>query len=103
MALDLKQIKEILQKPSKQQLIKKAKSLQKRLRFHTESNVSMSDISQPASEFLDWVKHLLPADKYNVFLQLFKFPLPTNATAAKTINPITAKTVLYLISFEILA
>ena len=81
MALDLKQIKEILQKPSKQQLINKAKILQRRLRFHTESNVSVSDISQPASEFLDWVKHLLPVDKYNVFLQLFKFPLPTNAVA----------------------
>ena len=81
MALDLKQIKEILQKPSKQQLISKAKILQRRLRFHTESNVSVSDISQPASEFLDWVKHLLPVDKYNVFLQLFKFPLPTNAVA----------------------
>ena len=81
MALDLKQIKEILQKPSKQQLIKKAIKLQKRLRFHTEPNIAISDISQPASEFLNWVKGLLPVDKYNVFVQLFKFPLPTNAVA----------------------
>lgn len=81
MALDLKQIREILQKPSKQQLIKKAIKLQKRLRFHTEPNIAVSDISQPASEFLNWVKRLLPVDKYNVFVQLFKFPLPTNAVA----------------------
>lgn len=81
MALDLNQIKEILQKPSKRQLINKAINLQKRLRFHTEPNISMSDISQPATEFLTWVKGLLPVDKYNVFVRLFKFPLPTNAVA----------------------
>lgn len=81
MALDLKQIKEILQKPKKRPLINKAIKLQKRLRFHTEPNISIFDISQPASEFLDWVKGLLPVDKYNVFMRLFKFPLPTNAVA----------------------
>ena len=81
MALDLKQIKEILQKPSKKGYIQKAIALQKRLRFHTESNISVFDISQPASEFLDWVRTLLPKDKYHIFLHLFKFPLQTNAVA----------------------
>lgn len=81
MALDLKQIKEILQKPSKKDYIQKAIALQKRLRFHTEPNISVFDISQPASEFLDWVKALLPKDKYHIFLHLFKFPLQTNAVA----------------------
>lgn len=79
MALDLNQIKQILQKPTKRQAIQKAVNMQQRLRFHTEANVAISDISQPATIFLDWVKHLLPADKYNIFLQLFKFPLPTAA------------------------
>ena len=77
MALELNQIKQALQKPTKRQLIQKAVNLQRRLRFHTETNVAVSDISQPATLFLDWVKHLLPADKYNTFLQLFRFPLPT--------------------------
>ena len=81
MALDLKQIKEILQKPSKKGYIQKAIALQKRLRFHTESNISVFDISQPASEFLGWVRTLLPKDKYHIFLHLFKFPLQTNAVA----------------------
>ena len=81
MALDLKQIKEILQKPSKKGYIQKAIALQKRLRFHTESNISVFDISQPASEFLDWVRTLLPKDKFHIFLHLFKFPLQTNAVA----------------------
>lgn len=81
MALDLKQIKQILQKPSKRQIIQKAVLMQKRLRFHTETNISMSDINQPATVFLDWVSHLLPKDKYNIFLRLFKYPLSTPAVA----------------------
>lgn len=79
MALELNQIKQILQKPSKRQVIQKAVNMQRRLRFHTETNVAVSDINQPTTVFLDWVKRLLPKDKYNIFLQLFKFPLPTPA------------------------
>lgn len=81
MALDLKQIKQILLKPSKRQIIQKAKLMQRRLRFHTETNLAVSDINQPTMIFLDWVRHLLPVDKYNTFLHLFKFPLPTPAVA----------------------
>lgn len=79
MALELNQIKQILQKPTKRQIIQKAVNMQRRLRFHTETNVAVSDINQPTTIFLDWVKHLLPKDKFNIFLQLFKFPLPTPA------------------------
>ena len=77
MGLELNQIKQILQKPSKRQVIQKAVNMQRRLRFHTETNIAVSDINQPTTIFLDWVKHLLPKDKFNIFLQLFKFPLPT--------------------------
>lgn len=79
MALDLNQIKQILQKPIKRQVIQKAANMQKRLRFHTETNIAVSDINQPTALFLDWVRNLLPKDKYNIFLQLFKFPLSTPA------------------------
>ena len=79
MALELKQIQEILQKPKKAQTIRRADLLQKRLRFHTETNILLSDSNMPTTVFLDWVKTLLPKDKYNIFLQLFKFPLPTSA------------------------
>lgn len=79
MGLELNQIKQILQKPSKRQVIQKAVNMQRRLRFHTETNVAVSDINQPTTIFLDWVRQLLPNDKYNIFLQLFKFPLPTPA------------------------
>lgn len=77
MALDLNQIKQILQKPNNRQVIQKAALLQKRLRFHTETNIAMSDINQPATIFLNWVSHLLPKDKYNTFLHLFKYPIPS--------------------------
>lgn len=79
MALELKQIKQILQRPTKRQVIQKAVNMQRRLRFHTETNIAISDINQPTTVFLQWVKTLLPKDKYNIFLQLFKFPLPTPA------------------------
>lgn len=79
MALDLNQIKQILQKLTKRQVIQKAANMQKRLRFHTETNIAVSDINQPTALFLDWVRNLLPKDKYNIFLQLFKFPLSTPA------------------------
>lgn len=79
MGLELNQIKQILQKPTKRQAIQKAVNMQRRLRFHTETNVALSDINQPTTIFLDWVKSLLPKDKFNIFLQLFKFPLPTPA------------------------
>lgn len=79
MALDLKQIKEILQKPKKAQTIRKAVLMQKRLRFHTETNIAVSDINQPATIFLEWVSKLLPKDKYHTFLHLFKYPLSTPA------------------------
>lgn len=79
MGLELKQIKDILQKPKKRELINKASRMQKRLRFHTETNIAISDINQPTTIFLDWVSRLLPKDKYNTFLSLFKYPLPTPA------------------------
>lgn len=79
MALELNQIKQILQKPTKRQAIQKAVNMQRRLRFHTETNVAVFDINQPTTIFLDWVRQLLPKDKFNIFLRLFKFPLPTPA------------------------
>lgn len=79
MGLELKQIKQAIERPTKRQTIQKAVSMQRRLRFHTETNIAISDINQPTTTFLTWVQRLLPKDKYNIFIQLFKFPLPTPA------------------------
>lgn len=77
MALDEKKIKEAIERPSKKIEINKAVLLEKRLRFHTDTNISERHVIEPTTEFLNWVKLLLPKDKYNTFLQLFRFPVPT--------------------------
>lgn len=79
MVLDINQIKEHLNKPTKRAVIQKAINLQRRLRFHTETSVALSDAGLPVSTFLQWVQSLLPKDKFTIFLQLFKFPLPTSS------------------------
>lgn len=58
--------------------------MQRRLRFHTETNITVGDISQPTTVFLDWVRGLLPKDKFNTFIQLFRFPLSTTAVVSDT-------------------
>ena len=79
MVLDLNQIKKILQERHKQHIINRAVNLQKRVRFHTETSISLFDYSDPASSFLDWVSHLLPKDKFETFKHLFQYPLPSSA------------------------
>lgn len=76
MVLTVEQIREALKNRKKQGVIAKAIRHENRLRFHTESFMEPSDISQAVTDFLDWVKTLIPADKYRIFLSLFKFPSP---------------------------
>lgn len=80
MALDLEQIKQAIEKPSKKSVIQKASNLQRRLRFHSESELPQSVMSTQANEFLSWVKGILPLDKYNIFVHLFRSPIPTVST-----------------------
>ncbi len=77
MALQVSEIKERIKSPEKSQTIKKAIRHENRLRFHAESYMEPSEISQPLTVFLDWVKTLIPKDKFKVFVSLFQFPTPT--------------------------
>lgn len=74
MALPREAIKEILKHPRHRTDISKAKAQEAKLRFQTESNLSPMDISAPFTEFCNWVKTLIPKDKYEIFLTLFRFP-----------------------------
>lgn len=76
MALLLSEIQERLQKPVKRNSISRAVKHENRIRFHCESAMEPSDIVQPLTVFLDWVKTLIPKDKYNIFVSLFRFPTP---------------------------
>ena len=75
--LELDAIREILKAPKKRERITKALALQARIRCHTETNVTRSNVPQ-AQVFLDWVSHMLPKDKFATFLNLFQFPLPSS-------------------------
>lgn len=76
MALQLNEIRDRIKSPKKTQTIKKAIRHENRLRFHAESFMEPSEISQPLTVFLDWVKTLIPKDKFKVFVSLFQFPTP---------------------------
>lgn len=55
-----------------------------RLRFHSDTNIDnyVSNANITAYEgvnvFLAWVQSLLPAEKFNIFLSLFRYPVLTN-------------------------
>lgn len=76
MALQVSEIRERIKSPKKTQTIKKAIRHENRLRFHAESFVEPSEISQPLTVFMEWVKTLIPKDKFKVFVSLFQFPTP---------------------------
>jgi hypothetical protein len=76
MALLFTQIKELVKSPKKTNQLSKAIRHENRIRFHVESFMDASEVSQPATTFLDWVKTLIPKDKYAIFLSLFTFPTP---------------------------
>lgn len=76
MALQVSEIREIIKSPKKTQTIRKAIRHENRLRFHVESFMEPSEVSQPLTIFLDWVKTLIPKDKYRIFVSLFQFPTP---------------------------
>ena len=76
MALLLSEIAKVFQSQKKSNVIRKAIKHENRLRFHAESFMEPSEISQPLTVFLDWVKTLIPKDKYKIFVSLFQFPTP---------------------------
>lgn len=79
MALSASQIQEIVQRPKHRGTVQRALTIQRRIRFHTEPNTAICDMAQTATEFLEWVKGLLPKDKYAIFLQLFQLPISTTS------------------------
>lgn len=75
MRLTEEQVREAVKAPAKGEMLRRARSLQRRVRFHSEPATRFEDNPEPASEFLDWVSGLLPGDKFATFKSLFRFPL----------------------------
>lgn len=74
MGLTLEEVKARIKAPKNAQTVGKAKAHQARLQFHTESAMNRAEASAACTEFLEWVKTLLLKDKYNIFLNLFRYP-----------------------------
>lgn len=77
MALGYEKIKKELTEQKKRSTIAKAIKVQNKIKFHAQTSVDPV-IFQPATEFLQWVSTLIPADKYRVFLSLFRYPLASS-------------------------
>ena len=81
MALEIKQIQELLTKPQSKQTIAKAVAHEQRLRFHVETEVNDKGTAYVINDFLRWVKGILPESKFHTFIGLFKYPISTNELA----------------------
>lgn len=77
---------EQLKSPKRKAIIHKAIKHEQRLKFHTETYLEPSEIAQPLTTFLDWVKTLIPKDKYNIFVSLFQFPHPNVELTSRIYN-----------------
>lgn len=79
MPLTIAEIQEILtRRPSAERnVIPKAALQENRLRFHSETIISERDASRSFTKFAEFVRTLLPDDKYQMFLALFQFPVNT--------------------------
>ena len=86
MALESSKIPDILKSPDHKSDIYKAVSHQNRLKFHTETYLSINDLSRPANDFLQWVNTLIPKDKFEIFVSLFQFPTPMVEITGKIFN-----------------
>lgn len=62
-------------------VLAKMRQHQARIRFHTETRMS-NYFSGPLYDFLNFAKALLPSDKYQTFLTLFRWPMKTNEVTA---------------------
>jgi len=65
-----------LENPSHRTTLNKAIRHEQRLRFHTEASMEASEVSYAVNTFLEWVKTLIPKDKFNIFVNLFQYPTP---------------------------
>lgn len=77
MALDRRKIEKELQASSKRDEIRAAIAQQDRIKFHADTNLDIAN-SEPFTKFKTFVKSLLPNDKYELTMNLLKFPIPTN-------------------------
>lgn len=77
MKLSEEAVRREVEKPSKAKQIKLALAQQERIKFHADTNLE-SVQTDTFIRFNNFVKSLLPTDKYGLVMNLLKFPIPTN-------------------------
>ena len=81
MALTIEQIKELVKTRPHKKEIDRGRVHHNRLRFHTETEITKTELSPYYNEFLSWIcteqPELLPKDKVARFKQLLTCPLST--------------------------
>jgi hypothetical protein len=77
MPLELQQIKELIQSPKAKKEISIAEAHEARLRFHSQTAFEDTQDRNAQQRFLSWVQCLIPQDKYQIFLSLFRYPIKT--------------------------
>lgn len=81
MPLELSKIQKEIREQRNAQSLTVARIHQNRIKFHTVKRITAynaANISAQATEFLNWVSNLLPHDKFELFKQMFRYPVPTN-------------------------
>lgn len=77
MGLSIDEIKKQISEPKKGGTINRALVHQNRIKFHAETVVTTT-VSQPLTDFLNFVSNLIPNDKFKIFKMLFRYPVKTN-------------------------
>lgn len=75
--LDVNKIREEITKGRHRDTIRRAEFHQYRIRFHAQTRLT-AYMNQPTTDFLAFVKNILPYDKYKTFLAMFRWPVKTN-------------------------
>lgn len=77
--MKISEIQALVLKPRNASAIQRGLIHSRRLRFHNDATLNYYDsLGTYLQDFLRWVGSLLPADKYDRFVQLITYPLATN-------------------------
>lgn len=81
--LEPRQIADLIRERPGKATIQAAIEHEQRLSFHAKTALNSGSLSAYKSKYLDWVKSLLPADKYKTFEKLLQTPLKTVALTSE--------------------
>jgi len=77
MPVEVEQLRKRLEAPRNRRKIADAINHHNRLRFHGMAALTRHDAGPAVTPFLEFVRGLIPEDKFKTFLSLFRFPVKT--------------------------